>query len=267
MKKHLSVLALAARGAVCKVILITLAAAVIAGALLYLVPAHEEGVYKETDGEVSVTYYPSAFYRLPSHTGAAAACAAGFAAVLTVLSLNGCGYGAKTALTVRRLRIGENRFSLWWTLHNAACILFYWAVMAAVLTAALHLRIAGTVVPLSDYTSGPQTLLLAVYTGSFLHHLMPLRDVTVWVENLLLTALCAAAATRFSHAQRRGSFSAAPLIALALTVGSFFLPLGSSTTILVCLAAAAALGFTVMLLLKGETEHDGKPDFRVPQDA
>ena len=268
MRKHLSVLALAARGTVCRAIAITILAAALAGALLWLVPAYEDRVvYANEDGSVTSEYYPIDFKYLPAKTGAAAVCAVGFAALLAVLSLNCCGYGAKTGLTVRRLRIGEDSLCLWWTLYNAVCVLFYWAVMAAVCVAVVKLRIDTVQMPYGSYTPGPQTLLLSVYSGSFLHHLLPLRDAAVWLENLLLTALCAASAARFSHAQRRGSFSIAPFIALALTVGSFFFRMGSSTTILLCVVAAAALGITMMQFLKGATDDDAKTDFRTAQDA
>ena len=268
MRKHLSVLALAARGTVCKVIAVTILAALLSGALLRLVPAYENRVvYANDDGSVTSEYYPSDFSALPGKTGAAAVCAVGFAALLAVLSLNGCGYGAKTGLTVGRLRIGEDSLCLWWSLYNAVCVLFYWAVTAAVCVAVVKLRVDTVQMPYGSYTPGPQTLLLSVYSGSFLHHLLPLRDATVWVENLLLTALCAVSAAQFSHAQRRGRFSIAPFIALALTIGSFFFRMGSSTTVLLCLVTAAALGVTLMQFQKGETDDDAKTDFRTAQDA
>ena len=268
MRKHLSVLALAARGTVWRVLAVTLLAAMAAGALLWLVPAQEHvGSVMGADGTETALYQPCAFSALPAKTGATAVCAVGFAAVLAVLSLNGCGYGAKTGLTVRRLRIGEDSLCLWWSLYNAVCVLFYWAVMAAVCVAVVKLRIDTVQMPYGSYTPGPQTLLLTVYSGSFLHHLLPLRDAAVWLENLLLTVLCAVSAARFSHAQRRGSFSIAPFIALALTVGSFFFRMGSSTTILLCMVTAAALGITMTQFLKGETEDDAKTDFRTAQDA
>ena len=139
--------------------------------------------------------------------------------------------------------------------------------MAAVFTAVVKLRIdAWTPPPYYGYTIGGQTLLLTVYGGKFLHHLLPLRDATVWVKNLLLTALCAAAAAQFSHAQRRGHFSIAPLLALALTILSFFFPMGSSTTLLVCLVTALALGITLCQFQKGETDDDAKTDFRSAQN-
>ena len=269
MRKHLSVLGLAARGAVGRILLITVLTAALAGALLYLVPAQtprQSTVYP--DGEVVETYTPSDYCYLPSRTGATVVCAVGLAGVMAVLSLNGCGYGAKTGCTVQRLRVGEGSLCLWWTLHYAVCVLFYWAVMAAVFTAVVKLRIdAWTPPPYYGYTIGGQTLLLTMYGGKFLHHLLPLRDATVWVENLLLTALCAAAAAQFSHAQRRGHFSIAPLLALALTILSFFFPMGSSTTLLVCLVTALALGITLCQFQKGETDDDAKTDFRTAQST
>lgn len=98
MRKHLSVLALAARGTVWRVLAVTLLAAVLSGALLWLVPAQEPGaVIVAPDGTETPQYELVDFCKLPGRTGAAIACAAGFAALLAVLSLNGCGYGAKPA--------------------------------------------------------------------------------------------------------------------------------------------------------------------------
>lgn len=268
MRKHLSVLGLAAQGAVGRVLLITVLAAALAGALLYLVPAQtpsQSTVYP--DGEVVETYTPSDYCYLPSRTGATVVCAVGLAGVMAVLSLNGCGYGTKTDLTMRRLRIGEGAANLWWMVLNAVCLLFYWAVMAAVTVLVLQLRIRNIVPDNALYTPGRQTLLLAVYASSFLHHLMPVRDTLVWAEGGLLLALCAAAAARFSQAQRQGKFSIAPIAALALTIGGFFPRMGAASTFIWAFVAAAGAGLCVVLLQKGETEDAEKQDFRVRQDA
>ena len=293
MRKHLSVLGLAAQGAVGRVLLITVLTAALAGALLYLVPAQtpsQSTVYP--DGEVVETYTPSDYCYLPSRTGATVVCAVGLAGVMAVLSLNGCGYGTKTDLTMRRLRIGEGAANLWWMALNAVCLLFYWAgkahdeasvmmahfdvvpveefygaVMAAVTVLVLQLRIRNIVPDNALYTPGRQTLLLAVYASSFLHHLMPVRDTLVWAEDGLLLALCAAAAARFSQAQRRGKFSIAPIAARALTIGGFFPRMGAASTFIWAFVAAAGAGLCVVLLQKGETEDAEKQDFRVRQDA
>lgn len=95
MRKHLSVLGLAARGAVGRILLITVLTAALAGALLYLVPAQtpsQSTVYP--DGEVVETYTPSDYCYLPSRTGATVVCAVGLA---------GCDGGAES----QRLRLRD----------------------------------------------------------------------------------------------------------------------------------------------------------------
>ena len=138
---------------------------------------------------------------------------------------------------------------------------------AAVTVLVLQLRIRNIVPDNALYTPGRQTLLLAVYASSFLHHLIPVRDTLVWAEDGLLLALCAAAAARFSQAQRQGKFSIAPIAALALTIGGFFPRMGAASTFIWAFVAAAGAGLCVVLLQKGETEDAEKQDFRVRQDA
>lgn len=271
MRKHLSVLALAARGTVWRVLAVTLLAAMAAGALLWLVPAQEHvGSVMGADGTETALYQPCAFSALPAKTGATAVCAVGFAAVLAVLSLNGCGYGAHTGLTVGRLRIRESAFCTWWAVYSGVCLLFYWAVMAAMFPAVLQARMAAWTPPqyyYAAYTVGRQTMLLTVYSGSFLHHLLPVRDALVWVENGLMTVLCAMAAARFSHAQRRGGFSIVPMAALALTVGSFFPEMGAGMNLALSVAAAVGIGFITGQFLKGESDDHERTDFRTAQGA
>ena len=56
MRKHLSVLGLAARGAVGRILLITVLTAALAGALLYLVPAQSDSFTSmEVDSVVSLS--------------------------------------------------------------------------------------------------------------------------------------------------------------------------------------------------------------------
>ena len=92
MRKHLSVLALAARGTVWRVLAVTLLAAALSGALLWLVPAQEPGAaIVAPDGTETPQYELVDFCKLPGRTGAAIACAAGFAALLAVRAHYACG--------------------------------------------------------------------------------------------------------------------------------------------------------------------------------
>lgn len=251
-----------------RVLLITVLAAALAGALLYLVPAQtpsQSTVYP--DGEVVETYTPSDYCYLPSRTGATAVCAVGLAGVMTVLSLNGCGYGTKTDLTMRRLRIGEGAANLWWMALNAVCLLFYWAVMAAVTVLVLQLRIRNIVPDNALYTPGRQTLLLAVYASSFLAP----SDARTGHAGVGGGRTAAGAVRRGGGAvlpgPAPGKFSIAPIAALALTIGGFFPRMGAASTFIWAFVAAAGAGLCVVLLQKGETEDAEKQDFRVRQDA
>ena len=74
MRKHLSVLALAARGTVWRVLAVTLLAAVLSGALLWLIPALEpDAVIVAPDGTETPQYELVDFCKLPGKTGAAIA--------------------------------------------------------------------------------------------------------------------------------------------------------------------------------------------------
>ena len=74
MRKHLSVLALAARGTVWRVLAVTLLAAVLSGALLWLIPAQEsDAVIVAPDGTETPQYELVDFCKLPGKTGAAIA--------------------------------------------------------------------------------------------------------------------------------------------------------------------------------------------------
>ena len=90
MRKHLSVLALAARGTVWRVLAVTLLAAALSGALLWLIPAQEpDAVIVAPDGTETPQYELVDFCKLPGKTGAAIACAAGFAAMGAACTVRG----------------------------------------------------------------------------------------------------------------------------------------------------------------------------------
>jgi hypothetical protein len=66
-----------------------------------------------------------------------------------------------------------------------------------------------------------QTVGLAFYRNDFLHSLLPLADITVWIRNLIMLAVIALAAASFPYKQRRGKF-AADIVSYALLTVIFF---------------------------------------------
>ena len=251
MNRYGSVLALAARHTVYKVLAVTAAAAALTGWLLVRLPILKENPYPGAEPLL----VPRKLESLPSESLATVACLVGFLAILAVLSLNGCGFGAKSDYTVRRLRLEEQRAELLWAGYYTACLVFYWAVMAAVCCWAVGQRLTLLAAD-ADYGSlaGPQSRLLVFYSSPFLHHLLPLADVAVWAEDIALAALCGTAAVRFSRRQRRGRLSMAPLIAAGLTVVGFSLGMESTGNYVLPILAVGLAAFN--MLMKGAEEDE-----------
>lgn len=154
MNKQLSVMGLAARASMVPVLIAAGLTALAVGALTYLAN--------------------------PEHTGGAAgvgaaplAAAVGYLMVMVMLCLGGCGFGSQTAYTVRRLRLREELVDLWWAAYHAAMLLVLWALVATAALLGMQLKLQGLE---SNWGVGPQSLMLLVYSDSFLHHLLPLAD-------------------------------------------------------------------------------------------
>lgn len=265
MNKYLSVWALSARATLCKALLITAAAALLSGVLLWRCPGVTTELYaydEDENGGLTPVYEERIVYpdEAPGKSLMAIPAGAGFAAIMAVLSLNGCGYGAKTDYTVRRLRIPESKLNLLWATHSGMCLLLYWAVLAVTAYAALTLWCSARAAEGGQYAylySSPQTVMLAFYSSKYLHHLLPLRDAVIWGENLMLWLVCSCSAVHFSHRQRRGKFSLSPFAA-PLAILSFSRPMGDLMNYLILAGAGIALGYLLPSLL-GDNDDDGPP--------
>ena len=195
MNKQLSVMGLAARASMVPVLIASGLTALAVGVLTYLAN--------------------------PEHTGGAAgvgaaplAAAVGYLMVMVMLCLGGCGFGSQTAYTVRRLRLREELVDLWWAAYHAAMLLVLWALVATAALLGMQLKLQGLE---PNWGVGPQSLMLLVYSDSFLHHLVPLADAAVWVTDLALLMANALAAALLIRSQRRGRLNLWPLLtALAL---------------------------------------------------
>ena len=98
---------------------------------------------------------------------------------------------------------------------------------------------------------GPQSLMLLVYSDSFLHHLVPLADAAVWVTDAALLAANALAAALFIRSQRRGRLNLWPVATTIVTLYTFTIRLSDGTWMICLLAALAMAGCTLALLLTG----------------
>ena len=254
MNRYLSTVGLYARSSLYKILLITLVTALLAGFLVYRYPTPQEitEYHYDFDGNpVPYTYNTPYLDDVIGFSRAPVVCAVGFTAIVAVMCLTGCGYGVKTDYTVRRLRVREKTACLLWAGYHAAMLLFFWAVLALTLYGVL-LHSQGKV-PEWYGQVGSQTMMMLCYTDTFLHHLMPLQDPTMWGLSISSVLAVSFATVLFSYRQRHGSFSPLVLLALGGTIGSFFCGLMlSAAYLLLMLLLLGVAGAAFCILMGGD---------------
>ena len=103
---------------------------------------------------------------------------------------------------------------------------------------------------------GPQSLMLLVYSDSFLHHLVPLADAAVWVTDLALLMANALAAALFIRSQRRGRLNLWPLLTVSVTMFTFTVDVADNAWMAMLLTALALMGWMLELLLTGGKDRE-----------
>lgn len=261
MNRYASTVALYARMNLIKVLVITLVAAAVAAFLVWRFPVGQEVQETYTDPETQEEFVilteRLSLDDVMAGSYVPIVCGVGFAAIVAVMSLTGCGYGTKTDYTVRRLRVNE-RGAVWlWTAYHAALLMAFWAVLAAVLFGMLTLR-SGDTAEISVLTYGPQSMLLLCYTDTFLHRLIPMRDGVVWVIDIVMVLVTALGTVHFSYSQRHGRFGIGVFLAVGCTVGSCFCPMGNSWNYILLLLALV-LGAVMCYTMWGGENDAEKP--------
>lgn len=259
MNRYLSTMGLYARANLYRVLLIILATALAASLLIWRYPSGTEVLgqtFNPTTGEyVDIIGSLPDLNGVAGSSGATIACGVGYGLVVVAMCLTGCGYGVKTDYTVRRLRISERKGFLLWAAYHAVLLLFFWAVLAAALYGMLLLRCHSIAAP-DGSVYGAQTMLLLCYTDTFLHQLIPLRDVAVWGLRAASVAATAMGTVHFSTCQRHGKFSVLVLFVAAGTVASFFCPLGSNWNLLLLFILLGLACVPLVSLFGGEEYVD-----------
>lgn len=144
-----------------------------------------------------------------------------FRITLTLLTVTLCLPGASrrshTEYTLGRLAVSEREIFFCQAAYNAAVYIMLFAVQTAVLATMVFIyRIAapaGCVAPNIAY--------LAFYRNKFMHSILPLEDVRLWVRNIALVPILALSAAEFPSLRRRGRISAM-LVAVLGCVWVFF---------------------------------------------
>ena len=213
MKKHLSVLMLAARSSVFKVLALLLLAAGLEGLALWLTLARSSSWSCPVSLEGLIE---------SSHIGWIMAAA--LVLLTAILCLTGCEFGSKQGYTLRRLRVSERSVFFWQSAYNAVCLLGFWAVQTGVALAFSAWYAANA--PAGEVTG--QTVFLAFYRSGLLHSLLPLSDWLRWLGNLLALLGLALASAQFPVRQRRGGWGKGVVFMLVFTIALFDRDMGST---------------------------------------
>ena len=142
---------------------------------------------------------------------------------------------------------------LWWAAYHAAMLLVLWALVATAALLGMQLKLQGLE---PNWGVGPQSLMLLVYSDSFLHHLMPLADAAVWVTDLALLMANALAAALFIRSQRRGRLCLWPLLTVSVTMFTFTVDVADNAWMAMLLTALALMGWMLELLLTGGKDRE-----------
>lgn len=223
MKRYRSVLALAARGTVWKLLGIILAVGAAQGTLFVLwTRSYDPSGLSELYGGY-YSYYGIEHMLIEGHIGAPAA--AGFLLLCLALAYHGCDRsGSRSRYTLARLQVSRMELVLLWALCYALCLLVYWGFQAGMVLALGRLAVA-----LGLASPDPLHFAVAFWRVDFAHSLLPMSDWTRLVCQLLWVPALALSASLFSHRQRQGGHNVVIFALTAIALVFFARPLGAST--------------------------------------
>ncbi len=218
MKKYLSVFAMLARGSLFRILAVL--CLMTAGQILLFcnrlqteLILYESRVQQFPEDAVEITHLE----KLMNFSTVQWVFGAAFVLICVLLCLPGCSWSTKCSYTVQRLNISERAVFVLQVIYNAMMLTVLWA--AEILVCMLLCRYYTTAVP-AELVSH-QTVAIAFYRCDFLHSLLPLADITVWIRNSIMIAVLALASASFPYKQRRGRF-AADIVSYALLSVIFF---------------------------------------------
>jgi len=143
---------------------------------------------------------------------------AAFALLTVVLMLQGCDYhGGKLRYTLQRLPLHESTITLLWAALHIACYVILWAVQLAVVFVCWQLYTQNV------YGGSAQLLELFIecYLDGFLHGLLPLEHIVVWLRQSLWLLCMGAGTAWYGMQQRRGKYAIGTTFALLVGLWTF----------------------------------------------
>ncbi len=239
MKKHVSVLGLFARSSLPAIL----------GILLLM--SGVEVLFFHLELNEALTAYGAGVGSFPqpermlSSAGIYIYFRAGLILCAGVLCLFGCRFRTQTGYTWRRLSIREPNILILQTVYNTAVILLLWLIQTLVAYGLCRYYLA--VAPAEVLSN--QTLFLAFYRNNFLHSLLPLSDIVLWLRNALLLLALGLSTALLPFKQRRGKLSGSVIAVLTYATVGFDREIGEgghiaiAATLLVLVAAEAIAAY------------------------
>lgn len=245
MKKHLSVFGFFARSSFFKVLLILLAMCAVEITFFHFELQDALEAY-----EVVGSGMPSLermFMRAATNVYFRVA----LVLISVVVCLPGCEFKSNTSYTLRRLSISERATFFHQAAYNA---LVYMMLIAIQLVTVFGLsQYYLSVAPVECISN--QTILLAFYRNDFLHSLLPLEDVGLWIRNGLLVLSLGLCTAEYPYKQRRHKFSSTAIALIAYTIVWFDQSIGQlGHVIITALIALMLVGTTIYTLTRKDEE-------------
>ena len=211
LKKHVSVFGLFARSSLFKVLLILLVLCAIEIVVFRVELQSALEAYEVVGSGMA------SLERMFERSAANVYFRAALILMTIAMGLPGCAFKSNTHYTLRRLSVSERATFFHQAAYNT---LMYLTLIAVQLVLAFGLsQYYAATVPAECVSN--QTVTLAFYRNEFLHSLLPLEDVGLWIRNGLLVISLGLAAAEFPYNQRRRKFSSTA-IALCIYTIVFF---------------------------------------------
>jgi len=210
MKKYTSVFGLFAKSSSIRIILTLLTMAAVQG--ISFISALNKGTDAYNNGFV-IAHIET----LISRSGIPLVFGAAFVLISAMLCLPGTSFSSKTGYTLDRLSISPRAVFFCQAIYNLCIYFILWASQLAV---CFGLCVYYTETVPSEIV-GNQSVFLAFYRNSFLHALLPLSDVSVWIRNGFLLVALSIATAEYPYKQRQKKLGASA-IAMVLFAIVFF---------------------------------------------
>ena len=237
MKRYLSVMALAARGSLYKLLGVFFLMTAAEGAIWMTVPENEMNKFSD--------FCQSSWVALIF--------ALGFLAVMFILCISACDYSSKSSYTLRRLLVSEPAIYICRTIYNIVCLLALWALQSAIFWLLARLWASPDVVT-------PQKILMQFYNIPLAHNLLPLAETSKYVSNAILVFSLAVTAASFSTQQRMGRKGFAVIILEAIAVVFFRREISFLADLTLSIVSVFIAGCSVLNVwsVRGELNEDAK---------